>query len=81
MCHIGFVSDNGQPFVIPTGYARDGETLYFHGSVGSRMLRALETGAGQGLIAGPLMSTTPYLMSNMKLTIFSCVAVHAQTSV
>ena len=48
MCHIGFVSDNGQPFVIPTGYARDGETLYFHGSVGSRMLRALETGAGQG---------------------------------
>lgn len=46
VCHIGFVAD-GQPYVIPTGYARDGDVLYFHGSVGSRMLRALESGAGQ----------------------------------
>ncbi|CAL8472247.1 g11789 [Coccomyxa elongata] len=44
VCHIGFVSE-GQPFVIPTGYARDGDTLYIHGSVGSKMLRALESGA------------------------------------
>ncbi|EIE23461.1 hypothetical protein COCSUDRAFT_28854 [Coccomyxa subellipsoidea C-169] len=44
VCHIGFVVD-GQPFVIPTGYARDGDVLYFHGSVGSKMLRALESGA------------------------------------
>lgn len=46
VCHIGFVAD-GQPFVIPTGFARDNEQLYFHGSVGSRMLRALSSGAGQ----------------------------------
>ncbi len=46
VCHIGFVSE-GQPFVIPTGYARDGDTLYIHGSVGSKMLRALESGAGE----------------------------------
>ena len=27
ICHVGFVVD-GRPFVIPTGYARAGETLY-----------------------------------------------------
>ena len=42
-CHVGFVAD-GQPFVIPTGYARVGETLYIHGSAASRMLRTLAGG-------------------------------------
>jgi nitroimidazol reductase NimA-like FMN-containing flavoprotein (pyridoxamine 5'-phosphate oxidase superfamily) len=36
VCHLGFVVD-GQPYVIPTGYARVGETLYLHGSTGSRL--------------------------------------------
>jgi nitroimidazol reductase NimA-like FMN-containing flavoprotein (pyridoxamine 5'-phosphate oxidase superfamily) len=36
VCHVGFVVD-GQPFVIPTGYARVGETVYLHGSTGSRL--------------------------------------------
>jgi uncharacterized protein len=36
ICHLGFVAD-GQPYVIPTGYARVGETLYLHGSTGSRL--------------------------------------------
>jgi uncharacterized protein len=36
ICHVGFVVD-GQPYVIPTGYARAGETLYLHGSTGSRL--------------------------------------------
>ena len=31
----------GQPYVIPTIYARVGERLYLHGSAASRMLRAL----------------------------------------
>jgi uncharacterized protein len=35
---------NGQPFVIPTLYGRDGDKLYLHGSAASRMLRELETG-------------------------------------
>ena len=35
VCHVGFVVD-AQPYVIPTGYARAGETLYLHGSTGSR---------------------------------------------
>ena len=43
ICHVGFVMD-GQPFVIPTGYARAGDKLYVHGSQASRMLRNLANG-------------------------------------
>ena len=43
VCHVGFVVD-GQPFVIPTSYGRDGDALYIHGSAASRMLRNLEQG-------------------------------------
>jgi nitroimidazol reductase NimA-like FMN-containing flavoprotein (pyridoxamine 5'-phosphate oxidase superfamily) len=42
-CHVGFVHD-GQPFVVPTIHARDGETLYLHGARGNRMLKALADG-------------------------------------
>ena len=40
VCHLGFVHD-GQPFVIPTLYARIGDEVYVHGSSASRMLRTL----------------------------------------
>src|SRR5437016_8960528 len=43
ICHVGFVVD-GQPFVIPTIHVRLGDTLYFHGSAASRMLRSLRDG-------------------------------------
>ena len=43
LCHGGFVAD-GQPFVIPTSYGRDGDLLYIHGSAASRMLRNLDRG-------------------------------------
>jgi nitroimidazol reductase NimA-like FMN-containing flavoprotein (pyridoxamine 5'-phosphate oxidase superfamily) len=43
VCHVGFVAD-GEPFVIPTGYARVGDRLYVHGSAASRMLRTLAGG-------------------------------------
>ena len=43
LAYVGFCVD-GQPFVIPTLYGRDGEKLYLHGSAASRMLRELETG-------------------------------------
>ena len=43
VCHVGFISD-GQPYVIPTGYGRVGDTLYLHGSAASRMIRNLEKG-------------------------------------
>ncbi len=44
ICHAGFALD-GRPFVIPTGYARVGDSLVIHGSRASRMLRTL----GQGI--------------------------------
>lgn len=43
ICHFAFVVD-GAPVVIPTGYARDGDTLYVHGSTGARSLRAAADG-------------------------------------
>jgi uncharacterized protein len=43
VCHVGFVAD-GQPFVIPTNYARVNDRLYIHGSSASRMLRSLAGG-------------------------------------
>jgi hypothetical protein len=43
VCHVGFVVD-GQPFVIPTNYARVDQTLYVHGSSASRMLRTISDG-------------------------------------
>src|ERR1019366_10485300 len=43
LAHVGFCV-NGQPFVIPTLYGRDGDRLYLHGSVASRMLQKLVGG-------------------------------------
>src|SRR5436190_6015965 len=43
ICHVGFAVD-GQPYVIPTGYARIGDDLYIHGSSASRMLKNLSKG-------------------------------------
>src|SRR6187431_388824 len=43
ICHVGFVVD-GQPYVIPTGFARVGDQLYIHGSAASRMLREIAKG-------------------------------------
>jgi len=44
VCHVGF-SLEGQPFVIPTLFARVGDAIYFHGSAASRMLRGVSEGA------------------------------------
>jgi nitroimidazol reductase NimA-like FMN-containing flavoprotein (pyridoxamine 5'-phosphate oxidase superfamily) len=43
ICHLGFVIE-GQPYVIPTIHAREGDILYIHGSPGSRMLRNAKEG-------------------------------------
>jgi nitroimidazol reductase NimA-like FMN-containing flavoprotein (pyridoxamine 5'-phosphate oxidase superfamily) len=44
VCHVGFSVD-GQPYVIPTAYARWDDYLILHGSTASRMFRSL----GEGL--------------------------------
>jgi hypothetical protein len=43
VCHVGFAVE-GQPFVIPTMFARVGDAVYFHGSAASRMLRGVAGG-------------------------------------
>lgn len=43
IAHVGFSTD-GQPFVIPMLYARDGEVLVLHGSIASRLVNQLGTG-------------------------------------
>ena len=43
VCHVGF-SMEGQPYVIPTLFARVGDAVYFHGSAASRMLRGASAG-------------------------------------
>src|SRR5882724_1627732 len=43
VCHVGFAVD-GQPYVIPTGYARLAYEIFIHGSAASRMLRELGEG-------------------------------------
>jgi hypothetical protein len=43
VCHVGFVAD-GQPFVIPTIYGRQGSRLFLHGSAVSRLLKTLAGG-------------------------------------
>jgi nitroimidazol reductase NimA-like FMN-containing flavoprotein (pyridoxamine 5'-phosphate oxidase superfamily) len=43
VAHVAFVAD-GAPVVIPTTYARVGDSLVLHGSPASRMLRRLKRG-------------------------------------
>ena len=43
LAHVGFSVD-GQPFVIPMLYARDGDALLLHGSIASRLIKQLGTG-------------------------------------
>ncbi len=44
ICHVGFAVD-GQPWVVPTAFARVGEHVYLHGAVGNFALRTLAGGA------------------------------------
>ena len=43
VAHVG-ISVDGQPFVIPMVFGRDGDRLILHGSVATRLLRALDAG-------------------------------------
>jgi uncharacterized protein len=43
VCHLAVTVD-GTPRVLPTGYGRDGDTLYLHGSTGAASLRAGASG-------------------------------------
>jgi len=43
IAHVGYAID-GQPYVTPTCYWREGDRLYWHGSSASRMLRTVAAG-------------------------------------
>lgn len=43
VAHVAVV-DDGQPFILPVAYARRGDEVIFHGSTGSRLMRALAAG-------------------------------------
>ncbi|MFC5290835.1 pyridoxamine 5'-phosphate oxidase family protein [Actinokineospora guangxiensis] len=58
VCHLAVVVD-GAPRVLPTGYGRDGDTLYLHGSTGARSLRE----AGQVCVAVTLLDGIVYARS------------------
>ena len=46
LAHVGFIESSSQePFVIPMGYARDGDRILLHGSTGSRMMMQIAAGA------------------------------------
>jgi hypothetical protein len=63
ICHVSFAVD-GQPFVIPTGYARVDDHLYIHGSQVSRMLRTLSQGidvcVGVTLVDGLVLARSAF---------------------
>ncbi|QIP16066.1 pyridoxamine 5'-phosphate oxidase family protein [Spirosoma aureum] len=42
-CTVSFAID-GQPMAIPTAFARKGDRVYIHGSVGSHFIRTIEQG-------------------------------------
>lgn len=44
VCTVAYVNE-GQPFQIPTGFARIDNTVYIHGSVGAWYMRQIESGA------------------------------------
>lgn len=44
VCTVAYVNE-GQPFQIPTGFARVGNTVYIHGSVGASYMRQIAEGA------------------------------------
>ena len=44
VCHVAFIAD-GLPFVVPTNYVRVGDRLFLHGSIASRLMKTLSSGA------------------------------------
>jgi nitroimidazol reductase NimA-like FMN-containing flavoprotein (pyridoxamine 5'-phosphate oxidase superfamily) len=80
VCHVGFIVD-GQPFVIPTGYARADDKLFIHGSQSSRMLRILEQGIDVcvtvTLIDGLVLARSAFhhSMNYRSVVVFGCATI------
>ncbi len=63
VCHVGFI-DKGDPYVIPTLGWRIDDTVYIHGSRGSRMLQVFKAGGNAcitfTLLDGLVMARSPF---------------------
>jgi hypothetical protein len=63
LAHVGFCVD-GQPFVIPMLYARDGDALLLHGSIASRLLKqvgeGLETCVSMTIVDGLVLARSHF---------------------
>jgi hypothetical protein len=44
VCQVAFIAD-GVPVVVPTNYVRVGDKLFLHGSIASRLMKTLSSGA------------------------------------
>jgi nitroimidazol reductase NimA-like FMN-containing flavoprotein (pyridoxamine 5'-phosphate oxidase superfamily) len=44
VCHVAFIAD-ALPIVVPTNYVRVGDKLFLHGSIASRLMKTLASGA------------------------------------
>jgi nitroimidazol reductase NimA-like FMN-containing flavoprotein (pyridoxamine 5'-phosphate oxidase superfamily) len=77
ICHLGLLL-NDSPVVLPTGFGRDGETLYLHGSTGAGNLRA----AAQGIdvcVTATLLDGIVYARSlNNHSMNYRCAVVHGK---
>lgn len=54
VCTVAYVNE-GQPFQIPTGFARIGNTVYIHGSVGAWYMRQIADGTVPVCISATLL--------------------------
>lgn len=85
VAHVAFVHD-GQPYAIPVAYGRDGESVLFHGSSGSRLFRLLATGApcclSVTLLDGLILARSAFEASmryRSAMVLGSCTVVEDQT--
>ena len=66
ICHVGFVRD-GQPFIIPTIYARAGDRIVIHGASVSRIVQggtdAIELCATVTHVDGFVLGRSPFFHS------------------
>jgi nitroimidazol reductase NimA-like FMN-containing flavoprotein (pyridoxamine 5'-phosphate oxidase superfamily) len=67
LAHVGIIAADGRPTVIPTLFGREGEVLYLHGSVASRLVRTLAEGVDCSvevtLVDGLVLARSAFLHS------------------
>ncbi|HEX2418917.1 MAG TPA: pyridoxamine 5'-phosphate oxidase family protein, partial [Micromonosporaceae bacterium] len=78
VCHLSFVV-NGEPRVLPTLHARDGETLYLHGSTGSRPMLAARSGEVPVCVAVTLLDGLVLTRSQFNHSVnYRSVVIHGR---